>query len=684
MTMQPLFQVSAPSRAGRPRGAKSAVFAQARTLGIHHFAFMRSTLLGLDPKVAFERYLAWSETTTDLRHVQHRRGELLKEILDAGARVDAGRPPNAKITHHLVALADQASDARTVQLPSLDEWMAAEGMDPDAWSEAEALAEYRAAHGIDNLDQVEAHDVTAPRRDPVQTRVDALNHLQTLLATVPSPKDRVDGWFAPAVVARLRTVGIVTLNDLVSFINVYGHRWFDRVKGFGQRRADRVVAWLRSQQEALQLELRASVDEGSQVRALRLGVDPGRLTVGMRFGLVPLEQLSLPPSLLGMDGVFRSRMPNTLEADNDLQAIRAWLSRYNERPSTWRSYRKEIERFVLWTTTVQRKPVSSVSALDCQAYRAFLASVPAHWIHPVPVQRTDPAWRPFRGQLEPSAQKQALVIVQTMFEGLCDAGYMLANPMRAVMKGFKLPKTRLNISRSFSEAEWGHVLRCLAELPANARGRRRRCMLELLVSSGIRLDELAKARRADLRLESLPGLPDTWVLTVTGKRDKQREVPLADYVVALLDEHARDFAEEDQAQIDPGSLPLVRGLEASVQQWRRSEADGSLHKASITEQGGDALSAAGIYGVVKRFMKAAAKTAAAAGLDKARFESASTHWMRHTFVRQSLVDGMALELASELVGHASIDTTSIYSTQELARKINAVRIKQRRAHLPID
>ena len=42
-------------------------------------------------------------------------------------------------------------------------------------------------------------------------------------------------------------------------------------------------------------------------------------------------------------------------------------------------------------------------------------------------------------------------------------------------------------------------------------------------------------------------------------------------------------------------------------------------------------------------------------------------------MRQALVDGVPIEVASELAGHASIDTTSIYSTQELARKIKAVR-----------
>ena len=47
--------------------------------------------------------------------------------------------------------------------------------------------------------------------------------------------------------------------------------------------------------------------------------------------------------------------------------------------------------------------------------------------------------------------------------------------------------------------------------------------------------------------------------------------------------------------------------------------------------------------------------------------------MRHTFVRQALIDGAPIEVVSELAGHANIATISIYSSQELARKIEAIR-----------
>ncbi len=666
---------------GRPRGTQALVLrpgSDARAVGVHHVAFLRACLLGLDLRPAFERYLAFGETTSDLRHIEARRRDLLAQVVESGRRLALAQPGDPTLARDVELLKIDAAPAKAVILPTLDEWVAVEGLDLDMWSEAELLAEYQAAHGLDNPETLEAAEGAA---DLVKERVRALNRLAGLIATAPTPADKIEAWFARPVVLRLRNVGIVTLENLFQFVNVHGFRWYGKVRGFGARRAQQVVAWLAAQSEALNLVLRDGLDEPKSHRALRLGTAARQLVLQPRFGLVPLEQLALPAPLLGLDGVFRSRLPNALEATDDLQALTRWLSRYDERPATQRSYRKEVERFVLWMASVQKKPVSSASAIDCQAYRAFLTAVPATWVNAAPVERTDPMWRPFRGAPSPSSQKQALVIVQTMFEGLRDAGYLVANPMRAVMKGFSLPAAKLNVTRSFTEAEWAHVQRCAQGEPEAFTRRRLICLLELLVGSGIRLDELAKARRRDLRSETLPGLPATWVLSVTGKRNKTRDVPLADDIVACLNKHAQDFrALEESDGTSHADQPLIFALEGSVPQWSLS--GGRVQQSVVAEQGGGALSAAGIYRMLKRFFARAAATAGAAGLEAPRFEASSTHWMRHTFARQSLVDGAPLEVVSELMGHASIDTTSIYSTQELARKIGAVRLKRRRQPLP--
>ncbi len=681
----PLFHSALTPRrkAGRPKGAKAQVVQDARALGVHHFAFVRSSILGLDLAASFERYMAWSESTTDLRYVQNRREALLKRIIEAGRQHDATLPSHSKITFLLDLLRSDAAPPKAVELPSLDDWIESEGMDPEGWSEAELLAEYKAHFGLDNVDAIEA---ASEFKDPVGERVRALNYLETVLSVIPTATDRLESWFARPVVKCLRNMGIITLGDLVRFINAYGHRWYSPIKGFGAQRAKQVLHWLTLEQDHLNLLVSASVHEPKSKRELRVAsllpsVGQDSMAVKL-FGAGTLvasaiQRMQATPALAGGTGDFRSHMANTLGAKNDPEAVSAWLSRYNEKPSTQRSYRKETERFLLWCAQELKKPLSSVNSPDCQKYRQFLQAVPTTWIQHRPLKRTDPGWRAFRSQPSAASQKQALVILQTLFSGLVDAGYLVANPMRSLMKGFDLPASRMDIRRSFTEAEWSHVLTCVDTQPVGPERLRLKCILELLVTSGIRLDELAKARHKDLRIEALPDLPETWILTVTGKRNKTREVPLNADVVKLLGLHVGEFREEDKGAPDKDNLPLIRTLGASVPQWRKGQC-GELVTTAATEHAGSALSASGIYAVLKRFFRQAAKSSAAAGLDAQRFEKASTHWMRHTFVRQALVDGVPIEVASELAGHASIDTTSIYSTQELARKIKAVRGMRRR------
>jgi hypothetical protein len=212
---------------------------------VHHFAFVRSSLLGLDLAEAFNRYLAWSETTTDLRHVQHRRHALLKHIIEAGRHLDASLALPAKITHLLDLQRSDATVKQVPVLPSLDEWIETEGLDPEGWSEADLLAEYKTHFGLDNAD---AQEAAVGLKDPAGERARALNHLETMLSIISAASDRLDSWFARPVTRCLRNVGLVTLADLVAFINVYGYRWHARIKGIGVLRARQVLNWLQLEQ----------------------------------------------------------------------------------------------------------------------------------------------------------------------------------------------------------------------------------------------------------------------------------------------------------------------------------------------------------------------------------------------------------------------------------------------------
>ncbi|MBK7424561.1 MAG: hypothetical protein IPJ48_16580 [Propionivibrio sp.] len=109
LTIRPLQH----RRPGRPKGA--GVLHDLRALGVHHFSFVHASLLGQDLAEAFNRYLAWSESTADLRHVQHRRDALLKHIIAAGRHLDATLGAEAKITPLVDALDMQCRESPTAR-----------------------------------------------------------------------------------------------------------------------------------------------------------------------------------------------------------------------------------------------------------------------------------------------------------------------------------------------------------------------------------------------------------------------------------------------------------------------------------------------------------------------------------------------------------------------------------------
>ena len=734
-------------RRGRPPKVATKLVRHARALSHEHFAFVRATLLGLDLRKSFERYIAWSEPLSDLRIAQSRFEQFLGQILDSGAKIDATLPQGQKITALLGSLRQAQRAQRKSQralnlsptlnpgqafgalpspalpdpIPTLDEWVLEQDLNTDFFSEAELLEQYEEAFGLVQSNRsFELEDETntedflqfarekqasktpqnAPQidtegaglGDAVKRHIRALNRLESLLALPPSPAHALALWFAPSVCARLESLGLLTLENLVDHIGVRGHRWYTNARGIGHAKSQQILAWLSQQSDpAFAQALTRSVlvpkqrrvieEHNHPVTGMSVGMGAGMsLVLPPVFGIVPLERLMLPGALDGHGGVFRVPGPNTLDAQTDLQAVNAWLAHHQERASTVRSYRKEAERFLLFCAHVLRKPLSSVSAPDCMQYRAFLMQVPSHWVHPMPVDRSDPMWRPFRGQPGAPSQKQALVILQAMFEALRSANYVSANPFAAVIKGFNLPSSTIDLDRSLSQAEWRFVLEQAQALGATAQGRRLMLILDLLVSTGLRLDELTTATRDNMKQVSVDGeIEKAWVLEVLGKRRKRRIVPISDDLALRLDAHARDaeaaHLASDQvlgALPSPGSAPLIYGLSPAVGQWTDVQGIATL-KTQEAYANAQALSASGIYRTLKRFFYRCSQLAQEAGLDPLHLESASTHWLRHSFGRQAAVSGVPIEVISQAMGHASLTTTSIYLTQERSRMIKELR-----------
>lgn len=111
---------------------------------------------------------------------------------------------------------------------------------------------------------------------------------------------------------------------------------------------------------------------------------------------MPLERFQSPSERDGFEGTNRGQAERCeVPAANDYEAVRAWLRlRLRiEGTHTWRAYRKEAERLLLWAVMERRKPLSWLDGDDCVAYRDFLASPGPEWTGPRNVQRWLEAWR---------------------------------------------------------------------------------------------------------------------------------------------------------------------------------------------------------------------------------------------------------------------------------------------------
>ncbi|MDR3636608.1 MAG: site-specific tyrosine recombinase XerD [Isosphaeraceae bacterium] len=155
-------------------------------------------------------------------------------------------------------------------------------------------------------------------------------------------------------------------------------------------------------------------------------------------------------------------------------------------------------------------------------------------------------------------------------------------------------------------------------------GRRDRAALETLYATGCRASEVVGLRPRDVDLRA--GLA-----RCVGKGNKERFVPLGSRAVA--------------------ALTAYLASDRSALAARRPETE-SLFVA----RSGRPLSRVGLWHIVKTHARAA-------GLS----ENVSPHTLRHSFATHLLAGGADLRVVQEMLGHASIATTQIYTRVELSR-----------------
>jgi integrase/recombinase XerD len=297
----------------------------------------------------------------------------------------------------------------------------------------------------------------------------------------------------------------------------------------------------------------------------------------------------------------------------------------------------EIEEYLTWLRLERGRARSTV-----EAYRRDLRAWAEHLHHlgRAVTEVTEDDLVAWVGDLRerglaPSTRKRRIVAARNLHRYLAEEGHVDDDVGADVAP----PPVARGLPKALTEAEVDALLaRVVGDDPV---ARRDRAILETLYGTGVRISELVSMSLRDLDLH------DGFV-RVVGKGDKERVVPVlgaaADALAAWLTVDGR------------GAMIPAR--------WRRRDDE----EAVFLNQRGGRLGRQGTWLVVKAH-------AAEAGLG----DRLTPHVLRHSCATHLLDHGADIRAVQELLGHASIATTQVYTKVSTERLVAAWRSAHPRA-----
>ena len=214
--------------------------------------------------------------------------------------------------------------------------------------------------------------------------------------------------------------------------------------------------------------------------------------------------------------------------------------------------------------------------------------------------------------LKPGTIGRKMAAVRGLHRFLFSEEYTTSDPTA----GLDTPRRGASLPKALTVDEVERLL----ESPnrSDPLGARDAALLEFLYATGARVTEAVTVDLHDMDFE-------TRTVMLTGKGNKQRLVPLGRYAIAAVTAYLPYRLELRRPGADPGRLFL--------------------------NSRGDALSRQGVWGIVR-------KAAAGAGIARDRV---SPHVLRHSAATHMVEGGADLRTVQEMLGHANISTTQIYT-----------------------
>ena len=280
---------------------------------------------------------------------------------------------------------------------------------------------------------------------------------------------------------------------------------------------------------------------------------------------------------------------------------------------------REIKDFLLWLRVERGRAESTVSAYE-RDLRNYLF------------------WLEEQGERIGDVQESSIIVYLRELQSSGKAVSTVARAMAAVRsfhrflavenfrsddpaKNVELPRVPRGLPKPISEKEVSELLFAIDD--EGVAGKRDKAMMEILYGTGARISEVVSLSISDLDLSEK-------LLKVLGKGNKERIVPLGRYAETAL---MRWLSPDGRGKLEP-------------ERWASRDDSEAL----FLNRQGRRLSRQGGWGIVKKYGR---KVGLGAQL--------SPHTLRHSCATHMLEHGADIRTVQELLGHASISTTQIYT-----------------------
>jgi integrase/recombinase XerD len=268
--------------------------------------------------------------------------------------------------------------------------------------------------------------------------------------------------------------------------------------------------------------------------------------------------------------------------------------------NTQRTYQAMLHRLTAWA---QSRGLQEWAQLELSHLLAFLEHERG---------------RPLGGQPEPSSRRlssESLYLEIAAIRAFYRWAESEKHLSRNVAESLSLPRRWKRLPKALSDSEMNRLLRPLTpETPALLCDQ---AMLELAYASGLRISKLSAIRLEQLQI-------DAGFVNVIGKGNKERVVPVGRSAVEALRHYLSAGRPRLVTRRSPGNVFLTRR--------------------------GTAFSRAALWKRVKQRVRHS-------GIQR----NVTPHMLRHSFATHLLEHGADLRVIQELLGHANIGTTEIYT-----------------------